>query len=163
MIWLKVVKNGKCKNMNWIKSLVCVLLLACSVGIKATDEIVGVYKFKEPESKEDAKVKIFKTPDGKYTAQIIWVAQPYKADGSYIVDEKNPDPELRNTPVDKIIVARNLVYNAKKEQWDGQIYHPVYGKYFSVLMKFESPDKLKVRGYLGTPAMGQSQYWQKIE
>ena len=78
--------------------------------------------------------------------------------------EKNPDPALRTRKAYEIVVAKNLKYNEKKQRWETkELYHPSYGKYFSAYMEFESATRLKVRGYVGAPALGQTEYWEKTE
>ncbi len=127
------------------------------------DKIVGIYYVIEPDSKEESKVEIYKTASGKYEGKVIWLKEPRFPDGSYKTDIKNPDPNMRKVRGDQIVLLKNFTYNAKKEEWSGgEIYNPVEGKTYKAFMKFESPTKLKVRGYIGVSALGRSMYWTKI-
>ncbi|MBO4655180.1 MAG: DUF2147 domain-containing protein [Bacteroidales bacterium] len=159
------MKNFYCKVllMN-----VLVLLLIAFVPLKAqdnkADRLIGTYRVVEPETKEDSKVKIFKTADGKYKGQVIWLAVPQMKDGSPKRDILNPDPKKRNTPGDQIVLLWNFVYDAEKDMWvNGEIYDPCHGKTYKCRLNFESDTRLKVRGYIGTPALGKSMYWYKID
>ena len=128
------------------------------------DKILGVYSVIELDTKEESKVKIYKAADGTYSGQVIWLKKPNFPDGTPKRDIKNPDPKLRNTPGDKIVLMKGFTYNIKKEEWEGgTIYDPVHGKTYSCYLKFESDTKLKVRGYIGIPALGKSMYWIKLQ
>lgn len=130
----------------------------------AADKVLGIYYVIEPTSKEESKVEIYKTSDGKYHGKIIWMKKPNFEDGTPKCDIKNPDPKLRNTRADKIVLVKNFTYNEKNKEWiNGEIYNPVEGKTYKCKMAFESDTKLKVRGYIGVPALGRSMYWTKIK
>lgn len=144
--------------------LLAMWLLTVCMAFAATPSLAGIYKFKDSYSGEDAKVKIYDNGKGGYDARIVWLAQPNNPDGSPRLDEKNPDPALRTRKAYEIVVAKNLKYNEKKQRWETkELYHPSYGKYFSAYMEFESATRLKVRGYVGAPALGQTEYWEKTE
>jgi uncharacterized protein (DUF2147 family) len=151
-----------------LKYSVLVLLFMAVVPLKAQvnkgDRLVGTYRVVEPETKEDSKVKIFKTADGKYKGQVIWLAVPTMKDGTPKRDILNPDPKKRNTPGDQIVLLWGFTYDADKDMWvNGEIYDPCHGKTYKCRLNFESDTKLKVRGYIGAPAFGKSMYWYKID
>lgn len=127
------------------------------------DQIIGTYYVIEPESKEESKVKIYKTASGKYEGRIIWMKNPNYSNGKPKLDIKNPNPNLRNTPGPQIVLLKNFVYDKNEKEWNsGEIYNPVSGKIYKSYLKFETPEKLKVRGYIGVPAFGKSMYWNKL-
>ena len=94
---------------------------------------------------------------------LIAIALAFPSDGSPKTDIKNPDPNKRNTPADKIVLLHNFKYNASDDEWSGEIYNPVEGDMYKAYAKFESPKKLKVRGYVGLPIFGRSMYWTKLD
>jgi uncharacterized protein (DUF2147 family) len=151
-----------------LKYSVLALLFMAVVPLKAQvnkgDRLVGTYRVVEPETKEDSKVRIFKTADGKYKGQVIWLAVPTMKDGTPKRDILNPDPKKRNTPGDQIVLLWGFTYDADKDMWvNGEIYDPCHGKTYKCRLNFESDTKLKVRGYIGAPAFGKSMYWYKID
>ena len=151
-----------------LKYSVLALLFMAVVPLKAQvnkgDRLVGTYRVVEPETKEDSKVKIFKTADGKYKGQVIWLAVPTMKDGTPKRDILNPDPKKRNTLGDQIVLLWGFTYDADKDMWvNGEIYDPCHGKTYKCRLNFESDMKLKVRGYIGAPAFGKSMYWYKID
>ncbi len=151
-----------------LKYSILALLLMAVVSLRAQvnkgERLVGTYRVVEPETKEDSKVKIFKTSDGKYKGQVVWLAKPNMKDGTPKRDILNPDPKKRNTPGDQIVLMWGFTYDADKDMWvNGEIYDPCHGKTYKCRLSFESPTKLKVRGYIGTPAFGKSMYWYKLD
>ncbi len=129
----------------------------------AADKILGIYYVSDDTSDEDCKVKIYKDNSGTYSGRIIWVKTPTFKDGTPKRDIKNPDPAKRNTPGDQIPLIFHFRYDAKKNQWvDGEIYDPVHGKTYKCKMWFENDNTLRVRGYIGVPALGRTMTWKKL-
>lgn len=128
------------------------------------DRIVGIYYVIEPDSKEESKIQIYKSEDGKYHGKVIWMKEPDLADGTPKRDIHNPNPKLRNVRADRLVLMRNFTYNPKSGEWvNGEIYNPVDGSTYKCKLAFESEKKLKVRGYVGIPALGRSMYWTKMK
>lgn len=129
----------------------------------AADKILGTYYISDDQSDEDVKVKIYKNKSGTYSGRIIWVKHPNFKDGTPKMDIKNPDPAKRKTPGDQIQMLFNFKYDEKENKWvDGEIYDPIHGKMYKSKMWFESPDELRVRGYIGVPALGRTMKWKKV-
>lgn len=129
----------------------------------AADKILGTYYISDDQSDEDCKIKIVKTSDGKYEGTIIWAKHPTFKDGTPKTDIKNPDPAKRKTPVTKIKMLSHFRYDSKENKWvDGEIYDPVHGKYYKSKMWFENSTTLRVRGYIGVPALGRTMTWKKL-
>ena len=145
---------------------IAILFIASTPAVKAqnpADRILGTYYVIEPTSKEESKVQIYKAPNGTYFGKVIWMKNPNMPDGTPKRDIKNPDPSLRSTRGDQIVLVKNFTYNSKNGEWvNGEIYNPVEGKTYKCKMAFESDTKLKVRGYIGVPALGRSMYWKKL-
>ena len=97
-----------------LKYCVFAILIVAVMPLKAQeskgDRLLGTYRVVEPETKEDSKVKIFKTADGKYKGQVIWLAVPNMKDGTPKRDILNPDPKKRNTPGDQIVLLWGFEY-----------------------------------------------------
>lgn len=124
------------------------------------DNIVGTYSSKQGD--DNFKAKIVKLEDGTYQGQVIWLEHSTDANGNKILDAKNPDKSLRNTPADEIVLFTGLKYNAKKHRWDGtKIYDPQRGIRASLTVEFTEKGQLKLRGSI--LGIGESVYWDKIE
>lgn len=146
----------------FLLGILCLTVLS-AVGQSAADKIIGSYYISDDSSDEDCKIKIYKTSAGTYEGRIFWVKNPTFKDGSPKRDIKNPDPAKRTTPGDKIQLLFHFKYDSKENKWvDGEIYDPVHGKYYKSKMWFESEKKLRVRGYIGVPALGRTMVWEKL-
>ncbi len=137
------------------------MLLSTTVFAQSdADKIVGVYQVEEDGNL--SKVRFTKCNDGSYQGQIIWLAQPNKPDGTRKTDIKNPNPELRNTPADQIVIVKGIRYNAKDQVWGGgTVYKPTNGKTYKVECSFEDAKTLRVKGSLGPFSL--SRYWKRVE
>lgn len=138
------------------------LFSLCSLQAQSkADKICGVYLV--VEKSEISKVRVSKSSNGNYVGKIIWMKEPNFANGTPKTDVMNPNPSLRKTPADKIVLLHNFKYDASDDEWSGEIYNPVEGEMYKAYAKFESDKKLKVRGYVGLPILGRSMYWEKLE
>ena len=124
------------------------------------DNIVGEYLTDRGGSK--SKVRVTKSADGTYNAQIFWVEKSLDANGNKRKDVKNPDKSLRNVDIDQVVIVQGLKYDASKKMWGGaKIYDPSKGIRVNVTAEFETADKLKLRGtVLG---IGTTLYWTHIK
>lgn len=138
--------------------------IMCVAGLLSSfaqaDKVVGEYQCER--NGVQSKVKIFKHEDG-FRAQVFWVDNLKMEDGSIRKDPKNPDASKRNTRADQIVLIDKVKYNGKDSWNEGKIYDPTNGKVYSVTLSFKNDKTLKVRGYIGTPMLGESMYWTKIK
>lgn len=139
------------------------LLSSVTYHQNKADRLLGTYYIYKAETKSESKVQIYKTKDGKYEGKFIWFKVPNNPDGTPKLDKNNPNPKLRSVRLDQLVLLKGFKYNANSDEWiDGEIYDPEDGKTYSCKLKFETDKKLKVRGYVGIPALGKSMYWNKI-
>ena len=149
---------------QFMMTLLCAMVFslptfAQGINDKA-DNIVGEYLTDRGGSK--SKVRVTKSADGTYNAQIFWVEKPLDANGNKRKDVKNPDKSLRNVDIDQVVIVQGLKYDASKKMWGGaKIYDPSKGIRVNVTAEFETADKLKLRGtVLG---IGTTLYWTRIK
>lgn len=123
------------------------------------ESIIGTYSGKQGD--DLFKAKISQQKDGTFSAQVIWVEHDRDANGNKLLDTKNPDKSLRNTPCDQIVLFSGLKYNAKEKCWDGtKIYDPQRGIKAKLQVEFTDDGQLKLRGSI--LGIGESVYWKKI-
>jgi len=137
--------------------------LLCTLSALAqndkADNIIGKYIC--GTGKDAYKVEITKQADGNYKGQVIWVADILDENGKTKLDTKNPDKSLRNVPLDKVVILKDLKYNEAKQHWsDTKIYDPDRGINVKVTINFDDAKTLKVRGtVLG---IGETVTWTRI-
>lgn len=124
------------------------------------DNIVGTYF--STFNGESYKVKVVRLEDGTYRGQVIWVEHDLDAQGNKLLDIKNPDKSLRNTPTDRIVLFSGLRYDAKKHRWGGtKMYDSRHGISVNMSAQFTDDDRLRIKGTL--MGVGMSIYWEKMQ
>ncbi|GAB4331654.1 MAG: DUF2147 domain-containing protein [Bacteroidales bacterium] len=120
------------------------------------DDLLGIWFNEE----KDAKIEIYREND-HYYGKIVWLKEPIDPDtGKPKVDDENPDEALQSRPIMGLLLVKDFIFDG--ELWDdGEIYDPKSGNTYDCYMKLESPDKLKVRGYIGISLIGRTTYWTR--
>ncbi len=142
--------------------LAILVIPVCGSAQSKADKIVGYYiTYDDETGAEKSQVQIFKATNGKYYGKIVWLKEPNK-NGKPKVDDKNPDSKLQNRPVMGLQILKDFTYDAGDNEWsNGTIYNPSSGKTYNCYMNFESPTRLKIRGYIGASWMGLGRDIQK--
>ncbi len=118
---------------------------------------IGVWKTVDDETKEaKSHIKIYEK-DGKIYGQIIKLLGD-DPDALCV----NCKGDKKNKPIVGLVILDGLEKVGKKWK-NGKITDPGNGKTYSCLIELKSKDKLKVRGYIGNPLFGRSQYWYRIK
>jgi uncharacterized protein (DUF2147 family) len=141
-----------------------VVMLFSLLGMKAfsqkpkASDITGIWYNEEKTS----KVQVYQIGN-LFFAKIVWLKEPLdKNTGKPRVDNLNPDLKQRNNPLIGLVVLKNFAFDGDNEWNDGTIYDPKNGKTYSCYCKFDdSPNKLKIRGYIGVSLLGRTTYWTR--
>jgi len=157
-------------NRSFVLIVVMALLVVGPVAAQDGDAILGLWATDPEGGGGEAHVKVFKE-DGKYFGQIIWLAQPvYPPDdpkgtpGETKTDLNNPDPALQKEPVIGLMIVKDFVYKGDGLWHKGTIYDPDNGKTYKCKIRFgDTPDVLKVRGYIGISLIGRTTEWTRVE
>jgi uncharacterized protein (DUF2147 family) len=84
-----------------------------------------------------ARIRIEPCADG-YWGSIAWEREPG-------IDHKNPDPKRRGHP----LLGAPILLSMKAgedNKWEGKVYNPKDGGYYSASIKLESPNALRLEG-----------------
>lgn len=154
-----------------LQFLALLISLLISTGISAqkpskADQILGTYEAVSEESNNVSHIKIMKGSNGKYYGEIVWLKIATYPDGKEKVDRLNPEPKLRTRKLMGLKMLNDFVYDASEEEWNGgTIYNPATGKTYNSYIKFDGPDKLHIRGYIGAAWMGlgKTVYWTRLK
>jgi uncharacterized protein (DUF2147 family) len=137
------------------------LLFLCNLGISQAPTAVNGYWL---TSEGESQVKIYKTANGEFNGEIVWLEEPYNEDGSVKRDTENPDKELRGRKILGLKILKGFEYDADDEKWeDGKIYDPKSGKTYDCFMWFEDGNKnvLHVKGFIGISLIGRETKWTR--
>ncbi|MFA5298697.1 MAG: DUF2147 domain-containing protein [Lutibacter sp.] len=140
--------------MKKITLLIFVLLLSLN-GF--SQSIVGKWKTIDDETgKEKSIVEIYQS-NGKVYAKVLQLLT--KGEENKVCE--NCKGANKNKPIKGMMIIDGLTKDGN--EWSGgKILDPKTGKEYKCYIALESPDKLKVRGYIGFALLGRTQYWHKI-
>jgi uncharacterized protein (DUF2147 family) len=121
------------------------------------DDITGTWLNEE----RTAKIQVYK--EGKtYSGKIIWLKEPIDPEtGKPKLDKLNPDPKLAIIPLLGLCIMKNIAFDGDDEWNGGTVYDTKNGKTYKCYLKFDTPQILKLRGYIGFSLIGRTSHWFK--
>ena len=123
------------------------------------NDVTGIWYNEE----KDARFEIY-GDGGEYFAKIVWLEEPIDPEtGKPKLDDENPDEDKQTRPLKGLVFMKNFVFEGDGLWEDGEIYDPKSGKTYDCYIEMESPDKLKVRGYIGISLIGRTSYWTRAK
>lgn len=141
-------------------TLLLLFLPLLGLGIaQANDTPAGTWRTIDDKTGEAKSIIVITEQDGAFSAQI-----------KELINPSQPNPlcdkckgERANQPIQGMVIMWDVV--AKKDYWSGgKILDPNNGKTYKVKLSLTDGGKnLKVRGYIGTPTLGRTQTWQRVE
>jgi uncharacterized protein (DUF2147 family) len=93
--------------------------------------------------------------------KIVWYAKPYRKNGEFKRDKRNPDPALRDRGWCGIEVITGLKPKRNGFWENGRFYYPKKGKSYDIDIKLKGKDRLELRAYLGIRLFGTSKIWTR--
>ena len=130
--------------------------LILSVCAAYAQDVTGKWKLEDGT----ALVEVYRQGN-VFNGKIVWLKDPYEADGTPAVDSNNPDKSLRS----RKIIGLNMLSGLKAvkgEYSGGKIYDPGNGKTYNCSMKVEG-NVLKVRGSLDKRGLiGRTMDWFRV-
>jgi uncharacterized protein (DUF2147 family) len=119
-----------------------------------------------------AKVRIGPCADaasGPICGFIVGLINPKGPDGKGVAPEmatdyRNADPALRSRKV----IGMPLIWGFKKTSdpnayEGGQIYNGENGKIYNANISLQPDGTLRLRGYVGSPMLGETQVWTRVD
>lgn len=76
-------------------------------------------------------------------------------------DDHNPDPALRNRPLDGLAIMTGFEYAGDGRWKNGTVYDPNSGKTYKCSITLIDDNTLKLRGYIGISLIGRSETWMR--
>lgn len=147
-----------------LQLLLVALVFPCFAANDA-NAIIGVWY----NQAKDAKIDISKCGD-TYCGKIVWLKEPNYPQGSKDgtpgtpkLDHKNPNPDLRKTPVMGMEIVREFKYAGDNLWNNGKVYDPKSGKTYNAKMTLVSPTQLDLRGFVGISLFGRTEKWTKAD
>lgn len=132
------------------------LALALPVGASA-HALQGLWLVQEGDA--TVRIEVYR---GALCGRIAWVRDSLDQ-GQLRRDRKNPNPALRDRVMrDLVIVSELAVTSADSTRWKGRVYDPRSGRTYAARLTLESPERLKLRGYVAVPLLGRTARWTRV-
>jgi len=118
---------------------------------------LGIWKsVDDTDGVEKSHIEIYEE-DGKVYGKVIKLLP-----AATITSCKKCKGDKKNAPLLNMIILRDLEKDG--DEWKGgMILDPAKGKEYKCLIALEDENKLKVRGYIGNPLFGRTQYWYRVK
>jgi len=109
-----------------------------------------------------ARIQIAPCDGGLLCGRIVWLAEPNRPDGTPKVDILNPDETQRTQAIIGLTLLSGFRPAGAAGQWEGgTLYNPEDGQTYKATLAEDGADRLRVRGYVGTPMFGKTQVWTR--
>jgi uncharacterized protein (DUF2147 family) len=120
--------------------------------------VLGKWKTIDDETGEVKSIVEVYEKSGKIYAKVVEIL---RAEHKKDICTKCEGAE-KNKPILGMIIMNGLEKDGS-EYNGGTILDPQNGKKYKCYITLESPDKLKLRGYVGVAIMGRTQYWTRVK
>ncbi|MDQ2068412.1 DUF2147 domain-containing protein [Natronospira bacteriovora] len=146
---------------NHLLALLMSLLLS---GAAIADPVEGRWWTEDGE----AIVEIRLLDEG-LAGRIIWLLEPrhpesHERAGQPLLDVENPEPEIRERPVLGLRILEGFERRREGDWRGGEVYDPENGRtYRARLRAVDEGAGLNLRGYVGTPMLGRTSHWKRLE
>ncbi|REG99705.1 DUF2147 domain-containing protein [Flavobacterium aquicola] len=141
------------------RSIVFGLVMCFSMIFNAQGQtVLGKWKTIDDETGEAKSIVEVYEKSGKVYAKVVEIL---RAEHKKDVCTKCDGAE-KNKPILGMVIMNGLKKDGE-EYNGGTILDPENGKKYKCYITLESPDKLKLRGYIGIALVGRTQYWIRVK
>jgi len=144
------------------KALFGLALASASIAAMAQMTPAGLWKTIDDDGKTEKSLVRIQDAGGLVSGKVEKIFDPAKADAKC----EKCDGAKANQPV----LGMQIIEGVRRDpdetaQWDGGlILDPNNGKTYKVRLRpVDGGKKLEVRGYIGTPLLGRTQTWIRVE
>ncbi|MCC9074128.1 DUF2147 domain-containing protein [Flavobacterium sp. F-65] len=139
---------------NWILTMGLLFLV---IGNVQSQSVIGKWKTVDDATGEAKSIVEVYEKSGKVYGKIVEILrEEHKKD----LCTSCPGA-LKNKPILGMVIINDLEKDGK-EYNSGTILDPTNGKVYKCFIALDSPDKLKLRGFVGISLLGRTQYWTRV-
>lgn len=139
-----------------LKSLLSAVFLMMTFQLLSAQSVIGTWKtIDDEDGKVKSHVEIYETNGTVYGK----VVKQIDTSNTTICTQCKGD--LKDAPIEGLTILYDMKGSGKKSQ-GGSILDPASGSEYNCKIELVSDDKLKVRGYIGMPLLGRTQYWYRV-
>jgi uncharacterized protein (DUF2147 family) len=144
------------------KAVAAFLIATASIAAMAQNTPAGLWKTIDDDGKTEKSLVRITDAGGVVTGKVEKIFDPAKANAKC----EKCEGALKDQPVVGMTIITNVKQDPEETNlWNGgEIVDPNNGKSYKVRLKpIENGKKLEVRGYIGTPFLGRTQTWVRVE
>jgi uncharacterized protein (DUF2147 family) len=146
---------------RWLGLATLTLLLASSAALAQAPNAVGRWTTIDDATKKPKSVVTIWEENGKLYGKIEKLFREPNEEQNPVCDKC--EGALKNQPILGMTILRDLKKDGS-EWTGGNILDPGNGKTYNCIIAVEDGGKkLKVRGFIGVPLLGRTQYWVRAE
>jgi uncharacterized protein (DUF2147 family) len=129
------------------------------LSLFSQNKFVGIWQnFDDEDGKAKSHIEISEK-NGQLAAKVIKLLPNAKLKVCASCTGANKDK-----PIEGMSILSGMTKVSDTEYSGGDILNPKNGKLYSCTITLENGGKkLKVRGYVGVPMFGKTQYWEKVK
>ncbi len=140
-----------------MKKLFSITLILFSCFQMMQSQVTGMWKSTDHiDDTERSIVEIYEQ-NGKYFGRVQKLLP-----AATVTHCTGCEGDQKNKSLIGMIIMSDITRNGTGGT-DGKILDPSNGKWYSCDIELESPDKLKVIGYIGFPLLGKTMYWKRVK
>jgi len=144
-------------------SIVFAILLPAGVPAQSLEGVSGQNRITGTWITAEGKAHVTITKCGEaYCGSITWLKEPVK-NGKPVLDDKNPDEQLRSRPILGMQFMRGFLYDGEGEWTGGRVYDAESGDEYRAKLKLVDQDTMELRGYIMIPLFGRTETWKRLE
>lgn len=149
-------------KLSIFKSLFITTLLFLSGPFAYADEStdpVGQWRTIDDETGQAKSIIEMNVADGQLQAKIVELINP---------SEPNPvckkcEGDKKDQPITGMVIMWDVTNTGNNKWSGGKILDPKKGKTYKVKLSLaKKGQELKVRGYIGSPILGRTQVWERV-
>ncbi len=144
------------------KVLIVCLMIGVSMLTTKAQSPLGKWKTIDDESLKPRSIVEIYENEGKLYGKIIdFFPEPGEDPNPVCSECKEQDPR-NGMPIIGMRILEGLEKNGGR--WDnGNILDPSNGNVYNCYIELKNNDTIKLRGYIGIPLAGRTQYWYRSE
>ncbi len=142
--------------MPAVAALLSLLFAGFAAAAAETSRPQGVWLTEDG----DGAVEIYDCGE-QLCGRIVWQKSTLRDDGTPDIDDRNPDPALRDQPVCGLQIIGALKQSGPAHWDEGWVYDPDSGKTYHVALSLGEDGALRLRGYIVIPLLGATQLWRR--
>jgi uncharacterized protein (DUF2147 family) len=151
------------------RAILATLLVALGVPAGAqAPTVMGVW-LTSSRSAEIRLAPCANAASGPICGTVVRLIDPKGPDGKPLVPEQvtdmhNADPNLRQRKVLGMVLLSGFKPGSAPNSYDdGTIYNGENGKTYNATLGLQADGTLRLRGYVGSPLLGETQIWTRVQ